>query len=84
MPNPGLFFNECMHNPCYNEKAVFNRFELTKNEEEKICCRSEECLATSSRVKKLLDPDVLQVMLSSRHFDAQDHSTPTAANCRQV
>jgi hypothetical protein len=37
------------------------RFEMTKNVEEMICCRSEECLSKSPRVNKLLDPDIVQV-----------------------
>jgi hypothetical protein len=60
------------------------RYETTQNREEMICCRSEECLSKSPRVAKLLDPDIVQVLLLSREFDDQTHSSPTAANCRWV
>ena len=33
-------------------------------------------------MQKILDPDVIQVMLAGRYLDGQDHSNPTAANCR--
>jgi hypothetical protein len=60
------------------------RYETTQNREEMICCRTEGCLTTSPRVIKLLDHDVVQVLLAAREYDEQDHSLPTAANCRQV
>ena len=47
-----------------------------------VCCGSEQCLSLSSRILKLLDPDVVQVMLSGRNWDSMDHSNPTASNCR--
>jgi hypothetical protein len=57
---------------------------MTPNPQEKICCRSEECLTTSPRVSKLLDPDIVQVMLAARDYDGQHHSAATTANCRLV
>ena len=45
---------------------------------------SEDDSETDGETGASLNQQDQQVMLSSRHFDAQDHSTPTAANCRQV
>lgn len=47
-----------------------------------ICCGTAECMAKSPRVSKLLDPDIVQVMLAARELDELDHSVNKPANCR--
>lgn len=58
------------------------RFDETK--EPHRCCGQEDCLSSSERVSKLLDPEVLEVQLCQRFASGEDSYQQKPENYRFV
>ena len=70
IPNPGSGSATLV--TIFSNFNFFFRFEETK--EPYRCCGKADCVSLTDRVTKLLDPEVLEIMIGLRYRDKADNS----------